>query len=159
MENIIDENTALRHYFPLPAHLYYMDIDCLKTVAHEEEQGHNLTGLINALYVQGYLDLDRLLNCTWKEICQARRIGVKKHELLISLLERISADPKIIEKHKIAPAVAMHTEKEIGESTSKKIIRKYNETYVDLMKVQEAAEKEVRLQKIKDRLREMGMIH
>ncbi|MEK5415911.1 hypothetical protein [Paenibacillus sp. FSL L8-0708] len=159
MENIIDENTALRHYFPLPAHLYYMDIDCLKTVAHEEEQGHNLTGLINALYVQGYLDLDRLLNCTWKEICQARRIGVKKHELLISLLERISADPKTIENHKIAPTVIVRNEKDIGELTLNNFIGKYKENPVDLLKVQEINEREARLKKIKDRLREMGMIH
>lgn len=159
MENIIDENTVLRHYFPLPAHLYCMDIDCLKVVAQEEERGHNLTGLINALYIQGHLDLDRLLNCTWKEICQARRIGFKKQALLISLLERISADPKIIENHKIAPTITMHTEKDIGELTLKKIIEKYKEPPVDLLKMQEANEKEARLKKIKDRLREMGMIY
>ncbi|MEK5417314.1 hypothetical protein BSK49_19180 [Paenibacillus odorifer] len=131
----------------------------MNSVAHEEERGHNLTGLINALYIQGHLDLDRLLNCTWKEICQARRIGVKKHALLLSLLERISADPKTIENHKIPPSVTMHIEEEIGELTLKEIIRKNKETQVNLLKVQEAIEKEDRLKKIKDRLREMGMIH
>ncbi|MEK4878958.1 MULTISPECIES: hypothetical protein [Paenibacillus] len=158
MENIIDENTVLRHYFPLPAHLYYMDIDCLKTVAQEEERGHNLTGLINALYIQGHLDLDRLLNCTRKEIYQARRIGAKKQVLLLNLLERISADPKIIENHKIPPTITIHTEKDIGELTLKKIIGKYKETHVDSLKLEETNEKEVRLKNIKNRLREMGMI-
>jgi len=136
-----------------------MDIACIKAVAHEEELGPNLTGLINALYVQGYLDLDRLLNCTWKEIYQVRRIGIKKQVLLLSLLERISADPNTIENHKIAPTVTMDNEKETGELILKNSIRKYKDSSVDLLKVQEAAEKEARLQKIKDRLREMGMIY
>lgn len=42
------------------------------------------------------------------------------------------------------------------ELTLKKIIKKYNETSVELLT--KAAEKEARLKKIKDRLREMGMI-
>ncbi|MEK4195959.1 hypothetical protein NYE59_22980 [Paenibacillus sp. FSL L8-0323] len=159
MINSLEINKPLKSYFSIPQHLYFMDIACIKAVAQKEERGPDLTGLINALYIQGYLDLERLLDCTWKEIYQVPRIGIKRQRLLLSLLERISADPKTIENHKIAPTVAMHNEKDIGELTLKKIIRKYKDTPADLLKIQEANEKEARLKKIKDRLREMGMIY
>lgn len=42
------------------------------------------------------------------------------------------------------------------ELTLKRIIKKYNETSVEVLT--EDSEKEARLKKIKDRLREMGMI-
>ncbi|MNC14936.1 hypothetical protein D3C75_627280 [compost metagenome] len=61
MINSLEINKPLKLYFPIPQHLYCMDITCIKTAAHEEERGPDLTGLINALYIQGYLNLDRLL--------------------------------------------------------------------------------------------------
>lgn len=76
--------------------------------------------------------------------------------LLLRLLERISADPKTLESYKIVPRVTMHSKKEMKELTLKRIIKKYKETSVELLT--EATEKEARLKKIKDRLREMGMI-
>ncbi|MEK4474378.1 hypothetical protein NSQ91_14270 [Paenibacillus sp. FSL R7-0048] len=154
MINSLEINKPLKSYFSIPQHLYCMDIACIKAVAQEEEQEPDLMGLINALYIQGYLDLERLLNCTWKEICQVPRIGIKKQRLLLSLLERISADPKTIENHKIAPTATIDNKTNIGEIKSEKIIKKYKDT-----RLQEATEKEARIKKIKDRLREMGMIH
>ncbi|MNO37758.1 hypothetical protein D3C76_278480 [compost metagenome] len=156
MNDIINGNTALILFFPLPEHLYCKDIACIVAVADAEEQGPNLTGLINALYSKGYTDFKHLLNSTWKDIYQVRGLGYKRLMLLLSLLERISADPKTIENYVIAPRVTMHSKKEMKELTLKRIIKKYNETAVDSLTA--AAEKEARLKKIKDRLREMGMI-
>lgn len=156
MNNIIDGNAALIQFFPLPAHLYSKDIACIVAVAYVEERGANLTGLINALYSKGYTDLDQLLNSTWKELYQVRGLGYKRLMLLLRLLERISADPKTIENHTIVPRVTIQSKKEMKELTLKRIIKKYNEASVELLT--EATEKEARLKKIKDRLREMGLI-
>lgn len=156
MNDIIDGNVALIQFFPLPAHLYKKDIACIVAVSYVEEQGPNLTGLINSLYSKGYTDLDQLLNSTWKELYQVRGLGYKRLMLLLRLLERISADPKTLESYKIVPRVTMHSKKEMKELTLKRIIKKYKETSVELLT--EATEKEARLKKIKDRLREMGMI-
>lgn len=156
MNDIIDGNAALIQFFPLPAHLYSKDIACIVTVAYAEEQGPNLTGLINALYSKGYTNLDHLLNSTWKKLYQVPRLGHKRLMLLLRLLERISADPKTIENHTIVPRITMQSKKEMKELTLKRIIKKYNETSVEVLS--EATEKEARLKKIKDRLREMGMI-
>jgi hypothetical protein len=125
-------------------------------VAHAEERGPNLTGLINALYSKGYTDLDHLLNSTWKKLYQVPRLGQQRLVLLLSLLERISADPKTIENYTAVPPVTIHSKKEMKELTLKRIIKKYNETSVEVLT--EDSEKEARLKKIKDRLREMGMI-
>lgn len=76
--------------------------------------------------------------------------------LLLNLLERISADPKTIENHTIVPRVTMQSKKDMKELTLKRIIKKYNETSVVVLT--EATEKEARIKKIKDRLREMGLI-
>jgi hypothetical protein len=156
MNDIIDGNAALIQFFPLPAHLYSKDIACIVAVANVEERGPNLTGLINALYSKGYTDLDHLLNSTWKELYLVRGLGHKRLMLLLHLLERISADPKSIENYIIVPRVTMHSKREMKELTLKRIIKKYNETSVELLT--EATEREARLKKIKDRLREMGMI-
>jgi hypothetical protein len=156
MNDIIDGNAALIQFFPLPAHLYSKDIACIVAVAYVEERGPNLTGLINALYSKGYTELDHLLNSTWKELYLVRGLGHKRLMLLLHLLERISADPKSIENYIIVPRVTMHSKREMKELTLKRIIKKYNETSVELLT--EATEKEARLKKIKDRLREMGMI-
>ncbi|KTD87400.1 hypothetical protein [Paenibacillus etheri] len=156
MNDIIDGNAALIQFFPLPAHLYSKDIACIVAVAYVEERGPNLTGLINALYSKGYTDLDHLLNSTWKELYLVRGLGHKRLMLLLHLLERISADPKSIENYIIVPRVTMHSKREMKELTLKRIIKKYNETSVEVLT--EATEKEARLKKIKDRLREMGMI-
>lgn len=125
-------------------------------MAHAEERGPNLTGLINALYSKGYTDLDHLLNSTWKKLYQVPRLGQQRLVLLLSLLERISADPKTIENYTAVPPVTIHSKKEMKELTLKRIIKKYNETSVEVLT--EDSEKEARLKKIKDRLREMGMI-
>lgn len=77
MNDIIDGNVALIQFFPLPAHLYKKDIACIVAVAYVEEQGPNLTGLINSLYSKGYTDLDQLLNSTWKELYQVRGWDIK----------------------------------------------------------------------------------
>ncbi|AIQ36615.1 MULTISPECIES: hypothetical protein [Paenibacillus] len=156
MNDIIKGNGELIQFFPIPPHLYSKDIACLVAVAYVEEQGANLTGLINALYAKGYTNLDHLLNSTWKELYQVRGLGYNRLKLLLRLLERISADPKTIENYNIVPRVTIHSKKEMKELTLKKIIKKYNETSVELLT--KAAEKEARLKKIKDRLREMGMI-
>lgn len=156
MNDIIDGNAALIQFFPLPAHLYNKDIACIVAVAYLEEQGPNLTGLINSLYSKGYKDLHQLLNSTWKELYQVRGVGYKRLMLLLRLLERISADPKTLESYIIVPRVTMHSKKEMKELTLKRIIKKYTETSVELLT--EATEKEARLKKIKDRLREMGLI-
>jgi len=153
MIDIIDGNAALIHFFPLPAHLYSKNIACIVAVAHAEERGPNLTGLINALYSKGYTDLEHLFNSTWKKLYQVPRLGQQRLVLLLSLLERISADPKTIENHKIAPTVTTNNKKEIRELTAKRIIKKYKEA-----KLQEVTKKEARSLKIKERLREMGMI-
>ncbi|MEK4475539.1 hypothetical protein NSQ91_20125 [Paenibacillus sp. FSL R7-0048] len=156
MIDIIDGNAALIHFFPLPAHLYSKNIACIVAVAHAEERGPNLTGLINALYSKGYTDLEHLFNSTWKKLYQVPRLGQQRLVLLLSLLERISADPKTIETYTAVPHVTIHSKKEMKELTLKRIIKKYNETSVEVLT--EDTEKEARLKKIKDRLREMGMI-
>lgn len=125
-------------------------------MAHEEERGPNLTALINALYSKGYTDLEHLLDSTWKKLYQVPRLGQQRLVLLLSLLERISADPKTIENYTTVPPVTIHSKKEMKELTLKRIIKKYNETSVEVLT--EDSEKEARLKKIKDRLREMGMI-
>lgn len=72
MIDIIDGNAALIHFFPLPAHLYSKNIACIVAVAHAEERGPNLTGLINALSSKGYTDLEHLFNSTWKNYIKFR---------------------------------------------------------------------------------------
>jgi hypothetical protein len=156
MNDIINGNIALIYFFQLPEHLYCKDIACIAAVASVEEQGINLTGLINALYSKGYTNFEHLLNSTWKDVYQVRGVGHKRLMLLLSLLERISADPKTIENYNIVPRVTMHSKTEMKELTLMRIIKKYNDTSVESLTA--ATEKEARLKKIKDRLREMGLI-
>lgn len=91
-----------------------------------------------------------------EKLYQVPRLGQQRLVLLLSLLERISADPKTIENYTTVPPVTIHSKKEMKELTLKRIIKKYNETSVEVLT--EDSEKEARLKKIKDRLREMGMI-
>jgi hypothetical protein len=158
MERQIDVEFPLKEYFSIPLHLHRKDIACIRAVSNPEELGPNLSVIINALRSKGYRDLSSVLNSSWKELYQVRLIGYKRQILLLELLERISADPEVISNYKIAPRVTKRSKKKMAELELKRIIKRYRKTPEELLKEEELAAKEVRLQEIKDKLRKLGLI-
>jgi nucleotidyltransferase/DNA polymerase involved in DNA repair len=132
MKRIVDRIKQLREYYPIAEVYLDKDIACIAEAMHDSDNKPNVTRIINSLRLNDYNDLNDVFNATREEINQIRNLGAGCQMLLYALLKRISDNPQAIIN---CPAVAKN-----NVSTLQPQINS-------------------RIEEIKARLREMGMIN
>ncbi len=100
MKRSIDYDT-LNDYFELPHEFLFVHIQCLKTVASEDDFQSTINKVINALYRTGCTTIGDIMELKWDDLGKVRNFGVGCEDLLFELLDRICKDPTgFIDKNK-----------------------------------------------------------
>lgn len=142
MKDNLEYGNRLEDEFPIHKKFYKLPIYTIKTALREGESTQTYGKLINAIRSAGYATIGDLLQTTWQTLDRTYRLGNEPYIMLLNLLQRITDRPSLL------PEPLPELIDELEEPEEQPLIRSQ----------EEELQRQQRIEEIKVKLRNMGMI-